>query len=31
MRYLTNCDCNSPAQIIQEIAKLVLEELGKRK
>lgn len=27
---LTNCDCNSPTQITQEIAKLALEELGKR-
>lgn len=28
---LTNCDCNSPTQLTQEIAKSALEELGKRK
>lgn len=28
---LTNCDCNSPTQLTQEIAKLALEELGKRR
>lgn len=28
---LTNCDCNSPTQLVQEIAKLALEELRKHK